>query len=128
MITSEQAAIAKGLLARGDKQSDIAAFLSTNSGRIAEINTGARYPDVEAAPGKDLPTVAEVASTYVIFLANQALDRALLGIQAAKAYLDDYEADREARALAEQLRVAVRKKGANRGKRKPSSDDDRPPP
>lgn len=128
MITREQAAIAKGLLARGDKQSDIAAFLSTNSGRIAEINTGARHKDVAAVPGKDLPTVSEVAGGFVIFLANQALDRAALGIRAAKSYLNDYEAAREARERTEKLRSKVRK-GANRGKRiKSSSNDDRPTP
>ena len=34
------AALIKGMLARGDKQSDIAAFFGTNGGRVAEIDTG----------------------------------------------------------------------------------------
>jgi hypothetical protein len=36
-ITEEQAALVKGLLARGDKQHDVAAFFGVNQGRISEI-------------------------------------------------------------------------------------------
>jgi hypothetical protein len=45
----------KGMLKRGDLQSDIAAFFGTNGGRIAEINTGQRLPDVETAAPDRLP-------------------------------------------------------------------------
>jgi len=38
----------KGMLARGDRQSDIAAWFGCNSGRIAEINTGKRGADIHA--------------------------------------------------------------------------------
>ena len=34
------AALIKGMLARGGKQSDIAAFFGTNGVRVAEIDTG----------------------------------------------------------------------------------------
>jgi hypothetical protein len=39
----------KGMLARGDRQSDIAAFFGVNSGRIAEIHTGKRFPEASTA-------------------------------------------------------------------------------
>lgn len=48
-LTSIDAAIVKGMLARGDRQSDIAALFKVNGGRISEINTGKRYPAVVAA-------------------------------------------------------------------------------
>jgi hypothetical protein len=53
--TPTDAAIIKGQLARGDKQSDVAAYWGTNSGRICETNTGQRYRDVTAASGSELP-------------------------------------------------------------------------
>ena len=54
-LTAADAAIAKGMLARGDYQSDIAAFFRTNPGRISEINTGRRFADVKASALTELP-------------------------------------------------------------------------
>ena len=46
----------KGMLARGDRQSDIAAYFGgVNSGRISEINTGQTWADVKAAAPARLP-------------------------------------------------------------------------
>lgn len=55
LSTPEDIALIKGMLARGDKQSDIAAYWGTNSGRICETNTGQRYPEVAPAPAHLLP-------------------------------------------------------------------------
>ena len=49
------AAIAKGMLARGDRQHDIAAWFGVNGGRIAEVATGAKFGSVGAASTNDLP-------------------------------------------------------------------------
>jgi hypothetical protein len=54
-ITETDAALVKGMLARGDKQSDIAAWFKTNGGRISETNTGRRFRDVKPAPPHALP-------------------------------------------------------------------------
>jgi hypothetical protein len=44
------------MLARGDRQSDIAAFFcGVNIGRISEIATGQKFRNVVAAPIEDLP-------------------------------------------------------------------------
>jgi hypothetical protein len=94
MLTADQAAIAKGLLARGEKQHDIAAFFGENGGRIAEIAKGKRHPDVKPAPRKDLPSPADMASGHAVHMARQTLIRAKLGIDAALSFLDDYEAIR----------------------------------
>jgi hypothetical protein len=59
-LTAADAAIVKGLLARGEKQQDVMAYFivmhgSLNQGRIADIATGKKFPDVEAANDLPLP-------------------------------------------------------------------------
>jgi hypothetical protein len=52
----------KGMLARGDRQSDIAAWFGCNSGRVAEVSTGQTGPEIKAAPDYALPP----AGPYVV--------------------------------------------------------------
>ncbi len=48
--------IVKGMILRGDKQHDIAAFFGVNGGRIAEVSTGnCDYPSATPAPIEKLP-------------------------------------------------------------------------
>lgn len=54
-LSSEDAAFVKGMLARGDRQHDIAAWFGVNGGRIGEISTGAKFAEVKAADPVDLP-------------------------------------------------------------------------
>jgi len=54
-LTDKQISIVKGMLARGDKQSDISAFFNCNVGRIAEISTGQKGENVPLAPSHELP-------------------------------------------------------------------------
>ena len=54
-LSSQQAALIKGMLARGDRQSDIAAYFSCNQGRVAEISTGAKFAEVIPASADQLP-------------------------------------------------------------------------
>ena len=56
MLTEAQASVAKGLLLRGDKQQDIAAYFGCNSGRIAEISRKYKFADVAPASKRSLPT------------------------------------------------------------------------
>jgi hypothetical protein len=49
------AAFIKGMLARGDRQHDIAAWFGVNPGRIAEIATGAKFANVLGVSMADLP-------------------------------------------------------------------------
>jgi len=62
MIKDRDIALIKGMLARGDRQSDIAAWFGgdINGGRISEINTGhsavgQRAKSIKPANQKDLP-------------------------------------------------------------------------
>ncbi len=56
----------KGMLKRGDDQSDIAAWFLINSGRVAEINTGQRSQDVRASH-TDLPPPSPHPSPYELW-------------------------------------------------------------
>jgi hypothetical protein len=54
-LVAEDAAVIKGMLARGDRRSDIAAYFKVNGGRISEINTGKKFSEVPPAPARMLP-------------------------------------------------------------------------
>jgi len=54
-LDSIDAAVIKGMLARGDRQHDIAAWFGVNAGRVAEIASGVKFATVSAAPQTMLP-------------------------------------------------------------------------
>lgn len=54
-LTDAEISIAKGMIARGDRQHDIAAWFGENGGRIGEISTGKRGGHVTAAAANQLP-------------------------------------------------------------------------
>ena len=49
------AATVKGMILRGDRQHDIAAWFGVNGGRIAEISTGEKFAAVPVASMSELP-------------------------------------------------------------------------
>jgi hypothetical protein len=112
VLTAEQVAIVKGLLARGEKQSDIAAFFGSNGGRIAEIHTGQKHSDVKPAPPKDLPTQAQlVPYGHIALVVLKAIDVAMIGLQSARAkFLEEIEHERERFEAIESARKARRAK------------------
>ncbi len=54
-MSEDDARIAKGMLDRGDRQSDIAAYFGVNGGRVAEIAKGITFWWVQPAPFDQLP-------------------------------------------------------------------------
>lgn len=54
-LSEDDAAIVKGMLARGDRQHDIAAWFGVNGGRIGEVASGQRFADIERAASQLLP-------------------------------------------------------------------------
>jgi hypothetical protein len=90
MLNDEQAGIVKGLLARGEKQHDIAAFLGVNGGRIAEIAKGYKFADVKPAAKRDLPTPAVVMQGYSSYVALQALRIIELAVHSAIARIAEH--------------------------------------
>ena len=54
-LNEDDASIVKGMLRRGDRQHDIAAWFGVNGGRVAEISTGAKFRHVQPADEDELP-------------------------------------------------------------------------
>jgi hypothetical protein len=54
-LRSADAPIIMGMVARGDRDHDIAAWFGVNQGRIAEVKDGTKFGTVAAAPQEDLP-------------------------------------------------------------------------
>lgn len=54
-LNGSDASLVKGMLLRGDRQHDIAAWFGVNPGRIADIAKGRRFVDVVTAEQSDLP-------------------------------------------------------------------------
>jgi hypothetical protein len=54
-LNEAEIATVKGMLMRGDKQHDIAAYFGINGGRIAEIRSGQTGPIITAASQEGLP-------------------------------------------------------------------------
>lgn len=55
VLSSDDAAVAKGMLLRGDRQHDIAAWFGVNGGRIAEIANGTKFAMVVPTDQSKLP-------------------------------------------------------------------------
>lgn len=73
-LTAEDAALIKGMIKRGDVQSDIAAFFGTNGGRISEINTGKKFPETMAASEDKLPPSGPYMIGRTALKARQTLE------------------------------------------------------
>jgi hypothetical protein len=82
-LNDEIAAIIKGMLVRGDKQSDISACFQINVGRVAEINTGQRFTDITPALIDRLPPPGPYPSPYDLWNSKQQLWRARVALVAA---------------------------------------------
>ena len=76
-LSSADASIVKGMLARGDRQSDIASFFGVNGGRIAEISVGKKFISAPVAPTSALPP----KGPYVYGDLSRYMKKALTDIQ-----------------------------------------------
>src|SRR5215475_11620131 len=83
-LTEHDVAIVKGMLVRGDRQHDIAAWFGVNSGRVAEIATGVRYDEVTASPLDQLPPPGPYPGARERVAAIQALAAAKVALAAAE--------------------------------------------
>jgi hypothetical protein len=72
-LSEKDAAVVKGMLLRGDRQSDIAAFFCVNGGRIAEINKGMKHSDV-LPQTQYLPPPGPYRSTRMMRLLDEACE------------------------------------------------------
>ncbi|WP_247767539.1 hypothetical protein [Bradyrhizobium sp. 172] len=86
-MTETEAMIAKGMLARGDRQHDIAAWFGVNGGRIADISTGKKFPNLPSAPVEKLPPPGPYLTGRDAHAAMIALEAAAETINAALALI-----------------------------------------
>ncbi|EHK53642.1 hypothetical protein [Allomesorhizobium alhagi] len=86
-LTEDDAALVKGMIARGDRQHDIAAWFGVNGGRIGEIATGYRFGDVEAAPTQLLPPPGPYLSGRQTAVLLAALSKARNALDGAEAFI-----------------------------------------
>jgi hypothetical protein len=87
-LDAKMAALIKGMLARGDKQSDIAACFGINGGRIAEINIGQRFAHVAAETG-NLPPAGPYPSPYELWKTGRGLWRTRIALEEAQESIND---------------------------------------
>ena len=73
-FTYRETQIVKGMLARGDKQHDVAAFFGVNGGRVAEVANGTcDYPTAPIADESKLPPSGPYVSPKTVFEIREAI-------------------------------------------------------
>lgn len=90
-LTAADAAIVKGMLARGDRQHDIAAWFGVNSGRVAEVAKGKIFCYVVPVERDKLPPQGPYPSGKEALFAISALQEAEKAIEEAKLKLKDFD-------------------------------------
>ena len=85
-LTEHDASLVKAMLARGDRQHDIAAWFGVNGGRIAEIATGAKFGWIPIATS-DLPPPGPYPTGKQAAEAQEALEEALAALARAESKL-----------------------------------------
>lgn len=83
VLTDDVGALIKGMLLRGDRQSDIAACFGINSGRVAETNRGQRFAHVNPAPADELPPAGPYPTPYELWRMQRETWRARVAIEEA---------------------------------------------
>lgn len=86
-LDETDAAIVKGMLARGDRQHDIAAWFGVNGGRIGEIAAGRKFRSVEPADERLLPPQGPYLSGRESMVALEALAEAKRALARAEQML-----------------------------------------
>lgn len=89
-LSERDAAVVKAMLARGDRQHDIAAWFGVNGGRIGEIASGRRFRSVLPATDANLPPVGPYPNGRDATVALQALVKAREAIDSAEAIVRQY--------------------------------------
>jgi len=87
VLSSADASIVKGMLIRGDRQHDVAAWFGVNGGRVGEIASGSRFRNVEAAPSSSLPPPGPYPSVREATIVIQALAEAKEALNRAERFV-----------------------------------------
>lgn len=88
-LTFRDTEVVMGMLARGDRQHDIAAYFGVNGGRIGEVATGDNiYPNAEVVPEEKLPPPGPYMTKYALRPVIVTLNEAIVAIELAEAEED----------------------------------------
>jgi hypothetical protein len=88
-LTYRDTQLVKGMLKRGDRQHDIAAYFGVNAGRIAEVATGTNiYPSAQPANDDELPPAGPYLTKYALSSVIETLNEAIQAIELAEAEED----------------------------------------
>lgn len=94
-LTHRETRFVKGMLARGDRQHDIAAYFGVNAGRIAEVATGnCDYPNAEPIPEDELPPPGPYVTKYALNSVIETITESIQAIELAESEenVDDLKA------------------------------------
>lgn len=103
ILTNKSTSIVLGMVARGDRDHDIAAWFGVNQGRIAEVKAG-EFGNLTAAPPNELPPkgppglkgrrLREAASKMLQHLQSDTVDLSALkkSLEDALHKFDEHEA------------------------------------
>lgn len=83
-LSERDAAIVKAMLARGDRQHDIAAWFGVNGGRVGEIASGRSHRGVQPESGANLPPPGPYPTGRDATIALRALVAAKAAISSAE--------------------------------------------
>lgn len=89
ILSDKDISVAKGMLLRGDRQHDIAAWFGINAGRIAEIANGSRGSWIIPAHPDDLPPAGPYPAAKFAHSAIAAIDQAKAALAQAEAMIRD---------------------------------------
>ena len=85
-LSHKDARYVKGMLLRGDRQHDIAAYFGVNGGRIAEVANGTnKYPNTPPMDEEKLPPPGPYLTKYALSSVIETLDEAIAAIELAEA-------------------------------------------
>ncbi len=82
-LNKADAELVKGMLDRGDRHHDIAAWFGVNQGRIAEVLAGEKFPNTPVAPAEQLPRPGPYSSGRASHRAINALEEAKTALEHA---------------------------------------------
>ena len=104
-LEQKDAAIVKGMLHRGDRQHDIAAWFGVNGGRIAEISSRRKFSDV-LMQGDRLPPPGPYLTGKETYEAKQVLKSIVKDLESF-AKLETVEGDEKLEQILDRLTRAV---------------------
>ena len=89
-LTEQDAAIVKAMIARGDRQHDIAAWFGVNGGRLGEIAAGRKHRSIVPAERSNIPPPGPYPNGRDATIALNALVAARQAIASAEAVVRRY--------------------------------------